>query len=129
MGNCLFIILRWVVNALVLMALAYIIPGISVSSFWIALLAALVLGLVNAFIRPILIILTLPVNIITLGLFTLVINAFMFWIVSLIVRGFHIENIWAAFFGALIFWLVATLINFLDHQAVKRDNGEAHAKS
>lgn len=83
------------------------------ANFWSALIAALVIGLVNALIRPLLLILTLPVNILTLGLFTLVINAFMFWLASSIVKGFDVANFWAAFWGALVFWLVSWLVNGL----------------
>ncbi len=95
------------------MAAAYVVPGVSVKNFWAALIAALVIGLVNALVRPILLILTLPVNILTLGLFTLVINALMFWLASSIVRGFDVANFWAAFWGALVYWLVSWLVNGL----------------
>lgn len=76
-------------------------------------MAALVIGLVNALIRPILLLLTLPVNIVTLGLFTLVINGLMFWLASSIVKGFTVTDFSAAFFGALVYWLVSWLVNGL----------------
>jgi len=85
-------ILRWVVNALAVMLAAYLIPGVSVTNFWSALITALVMGLINAIIRPLVVILTLPVNIITLGLFTLVINALMFWLAAYFVPGFDING-------------------------------------
>ena len=81
------LIFRWIINALALLLVAYLVPGIAVDGIWSALLTALVLGLVNAIIRPILLVLTLPVNIVTLGLFTFVINALMIWLVSAIVKG------------------------------------------
>ena len=97
------------------MLLTYLVPGITVASFYSALLAALVLGLVNALIRPILIILTLPVNILTLGLFTLVINALMFWLVSSMVKGFNVSGFWPAFWGALVIsvisWIFSNIFN------------------
>lgn len=107
------LLLRFLLNALAVMATAYIVPGIEVASFWSALIAALVIGLINALVRPILLILTLPINILTLGLFTLVINALMFWLASTIVKGFDVANFTAAFLGALVFWLVSWFTNAL----------------
>jgi len=108
------IILRWVLNALVLMIIPRIVQGISISNFSSALIAVLILGLVNALIRPILLIFTLPINILTLGLFTLVVNALMFWLVSTIVPGFNITNFWAAFWGALVYSIISIIINSFD---------------
>ena len=105
------LILRWLLSALSLMLVAYLVPGISVVSFYAALMAALVLGLANALIRPILIVLTLPVNILTLGLFTLVINALLFWLAASIVKGFNVAGFWPAFWGALVMWLIGWLLN------------------
>jgi len=104
-------IVRWVVNALAVMLAAYLIPGVSVRDFWSALIAAIVIGLVNAIVRPLAIVLTLPINIITLGLFTLVINALMFWLASAVVPGFHVNGFWPAFGGALVFWAVSWVSN------------------
>jgi putative membrane protein len=106
------LLLRWLFNALAILAIAYYVPGIGVSGFYAALIAALVLGIINALLRPILIILTLPVNILTLGLFTLVINALLFWLTSTIVKGFQVANFKAAFLGALIMWIVSWLTNW-----------------
>ena len=72
---------------------------------------ALVIGLVNALIRPILLVLTLPINVVTLGLFTLVVNALMFWLASSVVKGFDVADFKAAFLGALVFWLVSWAAN------------------
>jgi putative membrane protein len=104
-------IVRWVINALAVMLAAYLIPGVSVENFWAALITALVMGLINAIIRPLVILLTLPVNILTLGLFTLVINALMFWLASAIVPGFKVAGFWPAFGGALVFWAVSWITN------------------
>jgi putative membrane protein len=109
----MYLLLRWLINALAILGIAYYVPGISVSGFYAALIAALVLGIINALLRPILVILTLPVNILTLGLFTLVINALLFWLTSSIVKGFTVVDFKAAFIGALIMWLVSWLTNWL----------------
>ena len=96
------------------MGIAYYLPGIGVASFYTALIAALVLGLVNALIRPIILVLTLPVNILTLGLFTLVVNALMFLLVATIVKGFTVAGFGPAFWGSIIMmlvgWVVGTLL-------------------
>ena len=117
----LYIILRWVINALVLMLLANILKGVEVQSFYIALITALALGIVNALIRPLLILLTLPINILTLGLFTLVINGVLFWFVSTFIKGFNITDFWSAFWGALLFSLFAILLNFIDRKTVPKN--------
>ena len=113
---CFITIIRWVVNALVLMLITYVVPGFLVENFYTALVVALVLALVNAFIRPIVLILTLPVNILTLGLFTLIVNGFMFWIVSSIVKGFTITNFWSAVLAAIIYSLISMLISYLNRE-------------
>jgi putative membrane protein len=107
------LLLRWLINAIAIVGIAYYLPGIGVESFYSALIAALVLGLVNALIRPLLIILTLPINILTLGLFTLIINAALFWFVSTIVKGFIVAGFWAAFAGALILTVVGWIVGGL----------------
>lgn len=107
------LLFRWLVNAGTLIILANYLPGISVSGWYVALITALVLGLVNALIKPLLIVLTLPINILTLGLFTLVINAFLFWFVGTFIQGFSVAGFWPAFFGALILSLVSWLVSNL----------------
>ncbi len=109
----MYILLRWLINALAIIGIAYYLPGVGVSGIYAALIAALILGIINAVLRPILVILTLPVNILTLGLFTLIINAFLFWFASTIVEGFVVADFAAAFWGALIMWLVSWLTNWL----------------
>jgi putative membrane protein len=106
-------ILRWVVNAVLLMLIPYVVPGIEMKNFGTALVAALVLAFVNALIKPILILLTLPINLLTLGLFILVINALMFWLVSAIVKGFYISGFWPAFLAALFFSIFSLVLNYL----------------
>ena len=116
----LYVILRWLINALVLMLLTHILKGIEIQSFYTALITALALGIVNALIRPLVILLTLPVNILTLGLFTLVINAVLFWFVSTFIKGFNITDFWAAFWGALLFSIFAILLNFIDQKTASK---------
>ncbi len=103
------ILLKWLLSALAIIIAAYILPGVAVAGLWSALVLALVLGLLNALIKPLLIILTLPVNILTLGLFTFVINALMVLLAASIVKGFVIGG----FFNALLFSLVLTLLQEL----------------
>lgn len=107
------LIIRWLVNALTLLGIAYYLPGIGVSGFYAALVTALVMGLLNAIIKPIIIFFTLPINILTLGLFTLVINTFLFWLAGTIVKGFAVVGFWPAFLGAVIMTLVNWLLTGL----------------
>lgn len=106
------LLLRWLLNAVTLIAIAYYLPGVEVAGFYAALITALILGLVNAVIRPVLLLLTLPINLLTLGLFTFVINGLMFWFVATIVEGFDVANYTAAFLGALILSLVSWLLGW-----------------
>ena len=97
------ILLRLIVNAIVILILAAIMPGVSISGFGTALIVAIVLGLINAFLKPVLILLILPINILTLGLFTLVINALLILLVSSIVPGFNVSSFgWALLFGIVL---------------------------
>ena len=107
------LLLIWVINALTLLAIPYLVPSVSVDSFYIALITALVLGLVNTVIRPLLVLLTLPISVVTLGLFILVINGLMFWFVASFVDGFHVAGFWAAFWGALAYSVISTLASWL----------------
>jgi putative membrane protein len=106
-------LIRLVVNAIALLIVAYVLPGVHVSSFTGALVAALVLGIVNAVIRPILVVLTLPAVILTLGLFTLVINALLFYFVGHLHIGLEVNGFGAAFLGALILSIVSYLLSSL----------------
>src|SRR5256714_5891539 len=107
------LLLHWLVNALALLALPYVFTTIKVDSFTTALIAALVLGLVNTVIRPILVLLTLPVTVLTLGLFIFVINGLLFWAVGSLVPGFHVSGFWSAVLGAIVFSLVSWLLSSL----------------
>lgn len=107
------LLFRWLINAGALLLLASYLPGISVSGWYSALIAVLVLGLVNALIRPLFILLTLPVNILTLGLFILVINALLFWFVASFIDGFAVAGFWPAFLGALFMSIVSWFTNSL----------------
>src|SRR6266700_5883169 len=108
-------LIRVLVNALAIIFAAAILPGIQVDSFVSALGAGLVLGLVNAFVRPILLILTLPITLLTLGLFLLVLNGFCFWLVASLVKGFHVAGFGSALLGSRVFsvvsWLVTALVS------------------
>jgi putative membrane protein len=104
-------LLRWSINLLALVTASSLIDGIKIRSIGMGILAAGILGVVNAVIRPIVLLLTFPINLLTLGLFTLVINAFMLKIVSNLVPGFTIESFWAAFWGAFVISIVSWLLN------------------
>ncbi|MGI6225821.1 MAG: phage holin family protein [Peptococcales bacterium] len=106
-------VVRWILNGLALLVTSSLIAGIEVNGFLAALFAALVLGIVNAIIRPIIIFLTLPLNLVTLGLFTLIINGFMLKITSTVVNGFSVKGFWAATIGALLLALISSVLNAL----------------
>lgn len=108
------LLITWLINAAALFALPYLMQSIRVENFTAALFAALALGLVNALIRPILVLLTLPATIITLGLFIFVINGLLFWMVANFVSGIHVAGFWSAVGGALLYsiisWALSSLI-------------------
>jgi putative membrane protein len=108
------LLIGWAVNALCLMAIPYLLPGIQITGFMAALIAALVIGLLNIIIKPILFLLTLPISILTLGLFTFVLNGLMFWLASKFLDGFEVLNFgWAvagAFAYSIISWAVSALL-------------------
>jgi len=108
-------LLRVVVNALAIMLAASVLPGIGVDGIVPALAAAVLLGLVNAFVRPVLLILTLPITLVTLGLFLFVLNGLCFWLVASVVKGFHVAGFGSAMLGALVVsavsWIVTALIS------------------
>jgi len=105
------VILRWLVLTTAVLAASWLLDGIRVTGLLPAFLAAATLGILNAFFRPILIILTLPINILTLGLFTFLINALMLKIVSGVITGFEVHGFWTAVLGALIIGSVSWLLN------------------
>ncbi len=104
----------WLINALALLAIPYLINSVKIDSFLTALLVAVALGFVNTILRPILLLLTLPVTLLSLGLFIFVINGLMFWLVANIVDGFHVAGFWSAVGGALLYsvisWTLTTLL-------------------
>ena len=108
-------IFRIVVYTLALLVAAHVVPGIRLDGLASALVAGVLLGLVNAIVRPILVVLTFPITLLTLGLFLLVLNAFCLWLVSVFVSGFHVAGFWPAFWGALIVsvvsWILTALIS------------------
>ncbi len=108
-------LIRVVVNALAIICAAAIVPGIQVDGLISAIAAGLVLGLINAFVRPVLLILTLPITLVTLGLFLLVLNGLCFWLVASLVKGFHVAGFGSAIVGAIlvsiISWIVTALIS------------------
>ena len=116
------LIVRWFINALALLLVAYLYSGVQVDGIFAALIAALVLGLVNAVIRPLLVVLTLPVTILTLGLFIFVINAFMFWFVTEIVKGFTVTGFMAALIGSLMFSVISLVTNWLVFDKEKKSS-------
>jgi len=103
------IIAKIIITALALLAVAYLLPGVEVASFYIALIVAVVLGLLNLVVKPILVVLTLPINILTLGLFLWVINGFLFWFVATFIEGFSVSGFGVAIIGALIVSVFAWL--------------------
>ena len=107
------ILLVWILNAVALYLVTLIVPGVTVDTYTSAFIAAIVLGLVNVLVKPILIVLTLPVTILTLGLFLFVLNALLFWAVGNLLPGFHVNGFWAAMFGAIVFSIFGWLLSFL----------------
>jgi len=97
------LILKWLLAACALLLVAYLYPGVQIQSFTSALIAAAVIGLFNTLLRPVLVVLTLPVTVLTLGLFLFVINALMFWAASGVLPGFFVAGFWAALLGSLIY--------------------------
>jgi putative membrane protein len=107
------LLLVWILNAVALLVVAYILPGIVVASFWSAMWAALVLGLINMLVKPLFVILTLPITIVTIGLFLFVINALMFWLAGSILKGFQVNGFWWAVGGALLYSLISGFLTNL----------------
>ncbi|AMG38185.1 MULTISPECIES: phage holin family protein [Achromobacter] len=107
------LILVWILNAVALLVVAYLLPGIAVASFGSALIAALVLGLVNMLVKPVLVLLTLPITIVTLGLFLIVINALLFWFVGSVLKGFQVNGFWWAVGGAILYSIISGLLTKL----------------
>lgn len=107
------ILIQWLIAALAIMVVAYVLPGVLVDSFFVAMVVAVVLGFINLLVRPALLMLTLPINILTLGLFTFVINALMVLLTAKIVKGFHVKNFWWALGFSLLLSVVIGVLNGL----------------
>ena len=104
----------WLINAICLLVLPYVVPAVQITGFSTALVAALVIGLLNTLVRPVLVILTLPINVLTLGLFILVINGLLFWWVGSFLEGFRVSGFWSGVFGAIVYslitWAIAAIV-------------------
>jgi putative membrane protein len=109
----------WLINAAALFALPYVLTSIHVANFGTALVAALVLGLVNTLIRPVLVLLTLPVTVLTLGLFIFVLNGLLLWAVGSWLDGFRVDGFWAGVFGAIVYSLISWALSALLAKARK----------
>ncbi len=105
------LLLGWAINAGVLLLLPYLLPAVQVRDFWTALLVALVLGLLNAIVRPVLVLLTLPITVLTLGLFLFVINGLTFWLVARMLDGFTVTGFWWAVLAALLYSAISSVVS------------------
>ncbi len=107
------LLIRWLINAGALFLLPKLFSTIEVKDFYVALIVAVILGFLNTIVRPILVLLTLPVTLLTLGLFIFVINALLFLFVSSFVAGFHVDGFWAAFWGSIVYSLITFIATSL----------------
>ena len=134
MTSMVGLFIRWLILTVAIIFASYLLDGIHVRDFFSAFLAAAALGILNALFRPILIILTLPINILSLGLFTFVINALLLKMASGIISGFDVHGFWTAVFGSLIIslvsWLLTSFINerghveYVDYIDLKKKDGD-----
>lgn len=106
-------LLGWAVNAGVLLLLPYLIPAVQISGFGTALIVALVLGLLNTIVRPVLVVLTLPITLLTLGGFLLVLNGLMFWLAARMLDGFSVAGFWWAVLAAVVYSVASTFVSSL----------------
>jgi putative membrane protein len=108
----MFFIVRLIINMVAILIISYLFPRmIRVDGFLAALVAAFLLGIVNTIIRPILVLLTLPLTVVTLGLFLLVVNGLMLWLVSALVTGFHVSGFWGAVLGSILISIVSWILS------------------
>lgn len=114
------LILIWVLNAMALLAVANFVPGIHLGGFLDAMVAAFFLGLVNTLIRPLLLLLTLPVTLITLGLFIFVINGLLFWFVGSVLKGFVVDGFWHGVLGALLYSIFSWALSAAAAQLMRK---------
>ena len=122
MNMQLQLLLIWVLNALALLAVANFVPGIHVDGFGAALIAAFFLGLVNALLRPLLLLLTLPVTLLTLGLFIFVVNGTLFWLVGSVLRGFVVDSFWSGVVGAVLYSIFSWALSSAAAQLMRPNN-------
>ena len=118
----MYFIIRLLINMVAILIIAYLLPKvIGVDSWMAALVAAFLLGVVNTFIRPLLVLLTLPLTLVTFGVFLLVINGLLLWLVSAVVRGFHVHGFWGAVIGAVLIsivsWVLSSFVNSFGESA------------
>lgn len=106
-------LLRWFINIAALLVVIHVVAGVSIDNMQTVLVAALILGLLNAFIRPFILVVTLPLTIVTFGFFTLIINGFLFYLAAKFVKGFTVAGFWNAFWAALLFSIISSLLNFM----------------
>jgi putative membrane protein len=116
------LLLIWILNALALLAVANFVPGIHVDGFTAALIAAFFLGLINTLIRPLLLLLTLPVTLLTIGLFIFVINGLLFWFVGSILRGFVVDSFWHGVLGAVLYSIFSWALSAAAAQLMRPQN-------
>lgn len=107
------LLLLWILNAIALLAVTWLLPSIEVSGFGAALIAALVLGFINTLVRPVLALLTLPITLLTLGIFYLLLNGLLFWLASALLPGFHVAGFGSAVFGAILYGIIAWALSAL----------------
>ncbi|MBD1904966.1 phage holin family protein [Funiculus sociatus GB2-A5] len=114
-----YFLVTWLITAIALVITTYIVPGFAVKTFVDALIAAIVLGLANAIVKPLLVLLTLPLTLVTLGLFLFVVNALTLWLVAYLTPGFVITNLLSALVGSIVLTVVASGLNFLFNRAAQ----------
>jgi putative membrane protein len=105
------ILIAWLITTIAILLAAYLIPGIRIASAGAVIIGAAILGILNAFLKPILVVLTFPLTIVTLGLFLLVINALMFLLAGALVKGFEVKSFWSALLGSLI----VSIVSYIAH--------------
>lgn len=106
------ILLRWLISTLAICMVPYVVSGVTVDGFGSAMFAAAALGILNSLVRPVIVLLTLPLTVVTLGLFLLVVNTLMFLLAGSISPGFHVASFWSALFGSIIVSIVSWMINW-----------------
>ena len=106
-------LIKWFINILALLVVIHVIAGVSVDNMETVFVAALVLGMLNSFLRPFIVIVTIPFTVLTFGLFTLFINGFLFYLAAKFVRGFTVAGFWSAFWAALVFSIISSVLNFM----------------